>query len=137
MVHDTPARREARRLKKGATALSREARTLAGIADIGDLAEKKAMKAWRFREIAQRLKEKARLEDLSVCQETLTKATQKGERREYFRWICYWRQGGKLRKVYLGSCNKLGQREALAKAKRLKAEALGLDSGYENKYKRQ
>ncbi len=124
MARDTPARR----LKKGATALSREARTLAAIADTEVLAEKKATKAWRFREIAQRLQEKARLEDLSVCQETLIKATQKGELREYFRWVCYWRQGGKLRKIYLGSCNKMGQHEALAKAKRLKAEALGLDS---------
>ena len=47
------------------------------------------------------------------------------------RWLAGWREGGKLRKVYLGSCKKLSQAEALRKARRLKAEALGLHIGAE------
>jgi len=37
-----------------------------------------------------------------------------------------WPAGGKVRKVYLGSCKKLSRAEALQKARRMKAEALGV-----------
>jgi hypothetical protein len=37
-----------------------------------------------------------------------------------------WREAGKIRNVHLGSTKKLSKQEALEKAKRLKAEALGM-----------
>ena|GEM_PF-282406 len=130
MVHDTPARREAKKLREEATALSKEAHTLARISEAEGLAEKKAMEAKKLREESQRLQERARLEDLKVVQEPLTKTTKKGERREYLRWVCYWREGGRLRKIYLGSCKKISQAEALVKARKMKVTFLqrgGLD----------
>jgi hypothetical protein len=130
MVHDTPARREARKLREVAIALSKEARTLAGISEAKSLAEKKAKEAQELEEQARRLQERARLEDLKVVQEPLIKTTKKGERREYHRWVCYWREDGRLRKIYLGSCKKIGRVEALAKARKMKSAFLqigGLD----------
>ena len=35
-----------------------------------------------------------------------------------------WQEGGRLHKVYLGSCKKLSRAEALQKARKMKAEAL-------------
>jgi len=130
MVHDTPGRKEARKLKEKAMALSKEAQTLSGISGAEVLAVKKATEAKKLLEEARRLQERARLEDLKVVQEPLTKTTNKGERRVYLRWVCYWREGGKLRKIYLGSCKKISQVEALAKARMMKSTFLqrgGLD----------
>lgn len=130
MVHDTPARREARKLREEAKALNKEACTLAEISEAEGLAEKKGKEANRLMEQARRLQERARLEDLRVVQEPLTKTTKKGARREYLRWVCYWREGGRLRKIYLGSCRKISQVEALTKARNLKSTFLqigGLD----------
>jgi hypothetical protein len=124
MVHDTPARREARKLREEATALSKEACTLAEISEAEGLAEKKANEAKKLMGEARRLQERARLEDLKVVQEPLTKTTKKGERREYLRWVCYWRESGRLRKIYLGSCKKISQVEALAKARKMKSTFL-------------
>lgn len=124
MVHDTLARTEARKLREEAKALIKEAHTLAGISEAEGLAEKKAMKAKKLREEAQKLQERARLEDIKVVQEPLTKATKKGERRKYLRWVCYWRESGRLCKIYLGSCKKINQAEALAKAKMMKSTFL-------------
>jgi hypothetical protein len=77
-------------------------------------------------EEARLSQEKAKLEDLSIVPGPLTKITKKGERREYLRWISYWQEKGKRRKVYLGSCNKMTQDEALAKARKMKAESLSM-----------
>jgi hypothetical protein len=37
-----------------------------------------------------------------------------------------WREGGKVRNVHLGSCKKVDHETALQKARKLKAEALGI-----------
>jgi hypothetical protein len=112
-------------------ALSKEARILAEISEAESLVEKKAKEAKKLREDVHRLQERARLEDLKVVQEPLTKTTKTGVRRQYFRWVCYWRDDGKLRKIYLGSCKKISQVDALAKARKMKSTFLqigGLDS---------
>jgi hypothetical protein len=49
----------------------------------------------------------------------------KGEKK-YGRWLAGWRESDKVRKVYLGSCRKMSQAEALEKARRMKADALGI-----------
>jgi hypothetical protein len=127
LVHDTPSRREARRLKKSAKATLKEAQTLAGISEAEELAEQIATVAWKLKEKAEWLQENARLEDLEVVEEPLIRTTKKGERREYLRWICYWREGGRVKKTYIGSCTKMDRHQALEKARALKAKALGLN----------
>ncbi|MDF0592212.1 hypothetical protein P0O24_01255 [Methanotrichaceae archaeon M04Ac] len=55
------------------------------------------------------------------------KATAKGEARTYTYWHASWWEGDRARNVYLGSVAKLSQEAALAKATKMKADALGLD----------
>ncbi|MDD3565966.1 MAG: hypothetical protein PHN90_09910 [Methanothrix sp.] len=76
---------------------------------------------------AEDLKPKARLEYLSVYQVTKEKPTAKREARTYTYWHASWREGDRARNVYLGSVAKLSEEAALAKARKMKAEALGLD----------
>jgi hypothetical protein len=40
-----------------------------------------------------------------VWEDSIVKHTKKGEKK-YGRWLAGWREGGKLRKVYLGSCKR-------------------------------
>ncbi len=44
----------------------------------------------------------------------------------YHYWMASWREGGKVRNVHLGSCKKVDHETALQKARKMKAEALGL-----------
>jgi hypothetical protein len=74
--------------------------------------------------LSQRLKKQARLEDITVRQNPLIKTTKKREKRVYYRWIASWREGKKVRVVYLGSINKMSEDQALEKAKHLKAQYL-------------
>ncbi|MDI9417060.1 MAG: hypothetical protein QM438_04845 [Euryarchaeota archaeon] len=53
------------------------------------------------------------------------KTTKKGTQ-SYFYWMASWREGEKVRHVHLGSCRKVDRETALQKARKLKAEALGL-----------
>ena len=55
------------------------------------------------------------------------KATTKGEARTYTYWHASWWEGDRARNVYLGSTVKLSEEAALAKARKMKADALGLD----------
>lgn len=76
---------------------------------------------------AEDLKPKARLEDLSVYQVEKVKTKAKGEAKTYTYWHASWWEGDRARNVYLGGVAKLSEEEALAKAKKMEAEALGLD----------
>jgi hypothetical protein len=49
-----------------------------------------------------------------VWEDCIVKQTKKGKKK-YGRWLAGWREGGKLCKVYLGSCKKLNQARALQK----------------------
>ncbi|MFA6372425.1 MAG: hypothetical protein WCW68_07355 [Methanothrix sp.] len=124
MVHDTAARQEARGLKKKARELAREARALEGIEGAAQLAEEREVEMARLREQARELQDKARLEDITVRQEPLVKQTKMGEM-TYYRWVASWREGGRCKKVYLGSTKKMSQAEAMQKAREMKAKALG------------
>jgi hypothetical protein len=46
--------------------------------------------------------------------------------KKYGRWLAGWREGGKPRKVYLGSCKNLSRAGAQEKARRMKASMLRL-----------
>jgi hypothetical protein len=126
MVHDTPARRKARELKAKARELEKEASTLESIKETKGLAAVKSHRAAELRKAADDLANAARLEDLSVIQEPLIKITKKGEKRTYYRWVASWREGDKIRKVYVGSCKKMSQADALKKARKMKAGVLGI-----------
>jgi hypothetical protein len=49
----------------------------------------------------------------------------KGE--NYPRWVAQWRFKGKVKTVYLGSCARMTEAEAMEKAQRLKVLDLGID----------
>ncbi|VVB70046.1 Uncharacterised protein [uncultured archaeon] len=123
MVHSTPARTEARGLKQRSIDLAREIKALEGIEGAAQLAGEKQAKAGELLGQARELEEAARLEDITVWMDSIVKQTKKGEKK-YGRWLAGWREGDKLRKVYLGSCRKMSREEAMKKARKLKAEAL-------------
>jgi len=125
MVHDTTARKSARKLKLEAQVMVAEALALAEIAGLELEAKGREERAAKLRQEADVLQDQARLEDLTVRKEPLVKQTKKGER-TYYRWVASWRESGKSRKVYLGSCRRLSREEALQKARQLKAAAIGL-----------
>lgn len=124
MVHDTPARKKARKNREDAHKLAKDAQTLAGIEGLESEAKVRLEKAKELMEQARVLQENARLEDVSVRQVDYWKKTKKGDR-NYPRWVCSWQECDKIITRYLGSCKKMSQPEAEQKAKRLKAEALG------------
>ena len=130
MTHNTPARTEARGLKQNASKLSRESKALEGIEGAVSLAGGKEAEAARLKEQVRERQEKARLEDISVWEDSIVKQTKKGEKR-YERWMAGWRKGDKVCKVYLGSCKKLSRAEALQMARAMKAESLGMADLYE------
>jgi hypothetical protein len=53
------------------------------------------------------------------------KQSRKGSK-TYTYWMATWCEGGKMRNVHLGSARKMDAEAALQKARKLKAEALGL-----------
>jgi len=75
---------------------------------------------------AQNLKDSARLEDLHIWEMKKEKDTKKGAR-TYSYWMASWRDSGRVRHAYLGSCRKISQGAAMQKARAMKAEALGLN----------
>ena len=125
MVHDTPSRRKARELKAEARELEQEAFTLAAICETGELGAIKASRAMELKKAASDLNQSARLEDITVRESPITKQTKNGER-IYYRRLCSWQEGDKTITKYLGSCKKISEAEALGKAKKLKAEGLGI-----------
>jgi hypothetical protein len=125
MTHNTPARKEAKELKQKASDLAKEIKALDGIEGTAQLAGERQADAARLQEQARELEDAARLEDLAVWSDRIIKETKKGKK-EYGRWLAGWREGDRVRKVYLGSCRKLSRADALEKAREAKSEALGL-----------
>jgi hypothetical protein len=114
--------KEARRLKREGKLVEKAAQSrpglLAEVATILAMAESAMFDA-------QDLKDSARLEDLHIWEMKKEKDTKKGVR-TYGYWMASWRERGRVRHVYLGSCRKIGQEAALQKARKMKAQALGL-----------
>jgi hypothetical protein len=114
--------KEARRLKREGKLVEKAAQSrpglLAEVATILAMAESAMLGA-------QDLKDSARLEDLHIWEMKKEKDTKKGVR-TYGYWMASWRESGRVRHVYLGSCRKIGQEAALQKARKMKAQALGL-----------
>ena len=114
--------KEAQRLKQEGKLAEKVARTRPGL-----LAEAAIILAMAENALldAQNLKDSARLEDLHIWEMKKEKDTKKGVK-TYSYWMASWREGGRVRHVYLGSCRKISQEVALQKARGIKAEALGL-----------
>lgn len=73
MVHNTPARKEAKELKQRAIDLTREIKALEGIEGAAKLAGERQAEATRLQEQARELEELARLEDITVWEDCIFK----------------------------------------------------------------
>ena len=115
-------KKEARELARDATATKRAAKTLPDASEKARELQEEADKALSE---AVTLRPVARLEDLTVWQMEKTKTTKKGSR-SYHYWMANWREGGKVRNVHLGSCNKMDEETARQKARAIKAKMLAI-----------
>jgi hypothetical protein len=77
--------------------------------------------------LIKNLKTKSRLDALRVYSVEMTKRVRKGKDKTYIYWYAAWRTDGKVKKVYLGPVNKMSRKEALKKARDLKAKDLNID----------
>lgn len=127
MVHRTPTRdkikqlsAKARELDNVLEALSQEcvAKTLGIEAHMKQI----EMDKHRIQAEVLALKPLARLEDLSIFK--VKKQVRKNK--FLFYWFAAWTINKKAHNAYLGSCTKMDAETALLKARKLKAEALGL-----------
>lgn len=130
-MHKTEAGERAKALKKEAQDLARRAKTQKEAAatmraaritvmNLQSMAAKKLSQA-------QTQKLEARLEDLQVWEQRKVKESKAGPK-AYTYYLASWREGGKLRNVYLGSSKKMSREEAQERARALKREALGISS---------
>lgn len=91
--------------------------------DLGDLQAWLQVKRDAVQAEAAASKASARLEDLSVFKVKME--MKKGKAHEY--WHAAWITDERTRNVHLGSCKKMGRKEALEKARKKKVEVLGIE----------
>lgn len=126
-MHKTTTGERRKALKGEAHELEREVKALAKVKHMRPAIKTRQDEADRLKSEAEALKDKARLEDLSVWEMEKVKTTNKGHQ-SYRYWMASWREGDKVRNVHLGSCAKMSDEAALQKAKKVKAEALRIES---------
>jgi hypothetical protein len=128
-MHATITGDKRKALKKVANELVRDAKAARKASKTLPEADQKARelegKADELKAEAEALKGAARLEDLHIWQMDKVKTTKKG-RKTYGYWMASWREGDKVRNVHLGSCAKVDREAAMQKARKMKAEALGM-----------
>ena len=128
-MHKTEAGENVRALKKEALDLARRAKAQkeaaatmraarVTVTNLQSLAAKRLSQAQ-----AQKLE--ARLEDLQVWEQKKVKDTKKGAK-TYTYFMASWREGKKIRNVYVGSSLKMSLEQAQELARAMKREALGL-----------
>jgi hypothetical protein len=123
-MHKTTAGEKRKALREEALELARDAKA-AMKADAMEKARALEGQADSLKAEAEAMEGAARLEDLHLWKMEKVKTTKKGSQ-SYFYWMTSWREGGKVRHVHLGSCRKVDHETALQKARKLKAEALGI-----------
>ena len=123
-MHKTTAGEKRKALKEEALELARDAKA-AMKADAMEKARALEGQADSLKAEAEAMEGAARLEDINLWQMEKSKSTKKGTQ-SYLYWMASWREGGKVRNVHLGSCKKVDHETALQKARKVKAEALGL-----------
>ena len=128
-MHKTDAGERRKTLKREALELGRDSTIMRKAAKILPDARQKAQElaghADMLKAEAEDLKGAARLEDLHLWQMEKVKSTKKGSK-TYLYWMASWREGDKVRNVHLGSCKKVDHEAALQKARKMKAEAIGI-----------
>ena len=128
-MHTTTTGNKIKALKRDARELARDAKAakIAGktVPEAREKARELESQADTALAESKALKPVARLEDLTVWQMEKTKTTKKGSR-SYHYWMANWREGGKVRNVHLGSCNKMDEEIARLKARAIKAEMLAI-----------
>jgi hypothetical protein len=131
-MHKTASGKRRRALLKEAQRLKREGKLVEKAAQSrpGLLAEVATILAMAENALldAQYLKDSARLEDLHIWEMKKEKETKKGVK-TYGYWMASWRDQRRVRHIYLGSCRKISHEAALQKARKMKAQALGLKEG--------
>lgn len=130
-MHKTEAGEKVKALKKEAQELARRAKTQKEAAATMratrvTVTNLQALAAKRLSQ-AQALRQEARLEDLQVWEQKKVKDTKKGAK-TYTYFMASWREGGRIKNVYLGPSHKMSRTQAQEQAKALKREALGLSS---------
>ena len=128
-MHKTASGEKRKALRKEALELAMQSMAAMKAASVlpqaGPKARELQEEAERLRAEAEDLKDRGRLEDLSIWTMDKAKSTKRGSR-SYYYWMATWREGSHTRNVHLGSCAKMDADAALQKAKAMKAEALGV-----------
>ena len=128
-MHKTTAGEKRKAMREEALVLARDAKAAMKAAKtLSDAMEKaRALEgqADSLKAEAEAMEGAARLEDINLWQMEKEKTTKKGSK-TYIYWMASWREGRKVRHVHLGSCKKVDHETALQKARKVKAEALGL-----------
>ncbi|OPY56812.1 MAG: hypothetical protein A4E49_00156 [Methanosaeta sp. PtaU1.Bin112] len=128
-MHKTTTSERMKALRGEARELERDASMAMGAAEILPDARQKAFELTSHSDMlkaeAEAMEGAARLEDLHLWQMEKSKTTKKGTQ-SYLYWMASWREGGKVRHVHLGSCRNVDHETALQKARKVKADALGL-----------
>ena len=106
--------------------LEKEVKALAKVGQMGPAARTRQDEADRLKAEAEALKDTARLEDLHIWQMKKVKGTKTGTKTTYTYWMASWREGNSVRNVHLGSIKSIDPEAAMQKARKIKAESLGL-----------
>jgi hypothetical protein len=129
-MHTTAASSQIKALKGKALELSKKAKIASKAAHVlpEARAEARRLQGESDSALAEALslKDQARLEDLHLWRMTKTRDSRKGIKK-YEYWMASWREGSKVRNVYLGSCKKRDYQSALNLARQIKAAALGIN----------
>lgn len=128
MVHKTDAMEEVKDLRRKAKAAKSKlmhAQSLLELPENREYAKELRNESEEALAAAEALKasELHRLQDLKPYE--VKKTNRKGKTYSY--WHASWMEGDKVVNVYLGAFSKMTYSEALQKAKRMKAEALGIN----------
>ncbi|MGV8128142.1 MAG: hypothetical protein ACP5PV_13175 [Methanothrix sp.] len=128
-MHKTTAGEKRKALKAKALELAKDAKATMKASKTLPEARKKARtlegQASSLKAEAEALKGAARLEDLSVWVMEKAKTTKKGSK-TYGYWMASCRVGDKVHNVHIGSCAKMNVETAMQKARKMKAEVLGI-----------
>ena len=125
-IHRTTSGRKAKELREEARTWKGEARKIRAAApELDPAAREREMEAERLEAESLEALEEARLEALTVYLGPVEKITAKGPK-TYEYYFASWKMGDKVVNKYIGSPRKMTREAATAKARKLKAEALGL-----------
>jgi hypothetical protein len=119
-MHKTSSGEKRKALRKEALELVMKSRAAMKAAAVLPQASPKARElqeeAGRLRAEAEGLRDRARLEELSIWTMEKVKSTRKGSRTYYY-WMATWREESRTRNVHLGSCARMDADAALQKAR--------------------